>query len=285
MATIRNISVKILKDTLDRKGMPLEVELEYGGIKHVIPQEKIETVLGLYLYYERMEMTPQQFIDLVREKDIVIETKTEKKEEEKPVKKEETTSTTETKETETKYDGSENPEPVVKVELNKKKLANTQVKYVYSIKVTNEGQIEGYAKELTDRIPAGLAFYEEDNKEYNWKIGENGMVTTDYLANKLLKPGESAIVQIVLRWENSGSNLGQKVNVAEITKDENPYGVPDLDSTPNNNKDGEDDQDQAIVVLSLTTGSAPMYIALTTIIVAILGAGFYLIYKHVVKNK
>ena len=189
-----------------------------------------------------------------------------------------------TKETETKYDGSENPEPVVKVELNKKKLASTQVKYVYSIKVTNEGQIEGYAKEVTDRIPAGLAFYEEDNKEYNWKIGDKGIVTTDYLANKLLKPGESAIVQIVLRWENSGSNLGQKVNVAEITKDENPYGVPDIDSTPNNNKDGEDDQDLAIVVLSITTGSAPMYIALTTIIVAILGAGLYLIYKHVVKK-
>ena len=189
-----------------------------------------------------------------------------------------------TKETETKYDGSENPEPVVKVELNKKNLSNTQVKYVYSIKVTNEGQIQGYAKEVTDRIPAGLAFYEEDNKEYNWKIGEKGIVTTDYLANKLLKPGESATLQIVLRWENSGSNLGQKVNVAEITKDENPYGVPDIDSTPNNNKDGEDDQDQAIAVLSITTGSAPLYIALTTIIVAILGAGLYLIYKHVVKK-
>ncbi|MCI8546597.1 MAG: DUF11 domain-containing protein, partial [Clostridia bacterium] len=67
-----------------------------------------------------------------------------------------------TKETETGYDGTENPEPVVKVELNKKKLDKTSVKYVYSIKITNEGEIEGYATEITDRIPNGLAFYEED---------------------------------------------------------------------------------------------------------------------------
>ena len=39
-----------------------------------------------------------------------------------------------TKETDTGYDGTENPEPVVKVELNKNKLAQTQVKYVYTIK-------------------------------------------------------------------------------------------------------------------------------------------------------
>ena len=189
-----------------------------------------------------------------------------------------------TKETKTGYNGNENPEPVVKVEINKKNLAKTQIKYVYTIKVTNEGEIEGYAKEVTDRIPAGLAFYEEDNKDFGWVIGDNGVIKTTYLADKLLQPGESATIDVVLRWENSANNFGQKVNVAEISKDENPYGIPDLDSTPNNNKDGEDDQDEAITVLSLTTGSAPLYIALTTIIIAILGAGLYLIYKYVVKK-
>ena len=42
-----------------------------------------------------------------------------------------------TKETETGYDGTENPEPIVKVEINRKKLDKTEVKYVYSIKITN----------------------------------------------------------------------------------------------------------------------------------------------------
>ncbi len=189
-----------------------------------------------------------------------------------------------TKETETGYDGTENPEPVVKVELNKNKLAQTQVKYVYTIKVTNEGQIEGYAKEITDRIPAGLSFHAEDNKATGWGIKETGVITTDHLKDTLLKPGESATVQVVLRWENSESNLGQKVNVAEISLDKNEYDIPDIDSTPGNNKDGEDDQDEAIVVLSIKTGSAPVYIVLITIVTAILGTGFYLIYKYVVKR-
>ena len=57
-----------------------------------------------------------------------------------------------------------------------------------------------------------------------------------------------------------------------------------IDVIPNNNVDGEDDQDLAIVVLSISTGSVPMYIALITTIMAILGTGFYLIYKYVVKK-
>ena len=190
-----------------------------------------------------------------------------------------------TKEIETGYNGLENPEPVVKIELDRKKLSTTDIKYLYTIKVTNEGEIEGYAKEITDRIPDGLAFNESDNTEWGWKVTEDGRVTTDYLANKLLKPGQSAEVPIVLRWINNSSNLGQKVNVAEISKDENEYGIPDIDSKPNNNIEGEDDQDNAIVVLSINTGSAPIYITLIITIMAILGTGSYLIWKYVLKHE
>ena len=189
-----------------------------------------------------------------------------------------------TKETDTGYDGTENPEPVVKVELNKNKLAQTQVKYVYTIKITNEGEIEGYAKEITDRIPAGLYFDPADNKATGWVQKEEGIITTDHLKDTLLKPGESATVQVVLRWQNSETNLGQKVNVAEISIDENEYDIPDIDSTPGNNVDGEDDQDNAIVVLSIKTGSSPLYITLITLVTAIMGTGLYLIYKYVVKK-
>ena len=189
-----------------------------------------------------------------------------------------------TKEIETGYNGLENPEPVVKIELDRKKLSTTEIRYLYTIKITNEGEIDGYAKEITDRIPDGLAFNEEDNTEWKWKVTDDGRVTTDYLANKLLKPGESAEVPIVLRWIKDSNNLGQKVNVAEISKDENEYGIPDIDSKPNNNIEGEDDQDNAIVVLSINTGSAPIYITLIITVMAILGTGSYLIWKYVLKR-
>ena len=183
------------------------------------------------------------------------------------------------KERATGHDGSENPEPAVKVEINRKKLNKTTVTFVYTIKVTNEGEIEGYAKEIKDRIPEGLEFFAEDNPD--WKITEEGVVTTDALANKLLKPGESATVQIALRWKKSESNMGMKINTAEISKDENPYGTPDIDSTPDNNKDGEDDQDTAPVLLSITTGSAPTYIVLSIVIMTILSTGVYAIKRFV----
>ena len=184
-----------------------------------------------------------------------------------------------TKEIETGHTGLENPEPVVKVEINRKKLNKTTVTFIYTIKVTNEGEIEGYAKEIKDRIPEGLEFYEEDNP--GWKISEDGIVTTDLLADKLLKPGESATVEIALRWKRNENNLGTKINTAEISKDENEYNTPDIDSTPDNNKDGEDDQDTAPVILSVKTGSGESYIILTIIIMTIMSTGIYSIKKFV----
>ena len=133
--------------------------------------------------------------------------------------------------------------------------------------------------EIKDRIPAGLEFYSEDNP--GWTILQDGIVTTDLLANTLLKPGESATVEIKLRWKKDQNNLGLKVNTAEISKDENEYGTPDIDSTPDNNVDGEDDQDTAPVILSIITGSAPTYIVLTITVMTILATGFYTIKKYV----
>ena len=183
------------------------------------------------------------------------------------------------KETVTGHDGSENPEPAAKVEINRKKLNRTTVTFIYTIKITNEGEIEGYAKEIKDRIPEGLEFHAEDNPK--WKIESDGIVTTDALANTLLQPGESATVEIALRWKKSENNLGMKINTAEISKDENPYGTPDIDSTPDNNKEGEDDQDTAPVVLSIKTGSAPTYIVLVITIMTILSTGCYAIKRFV----
>ena len=183
------------------------------------------------------------------------------------------------KEINTGHTGTENPEPAVKVEINRKKFNKTAVTFIYTIKVTNEGEIEGYAKEIKDRIPEGLEFHVEDNPQ--WKVSEDGIVTTDALANKLLQPGESAVVEIALRWKKDENNMGLKVNTAEISKDENPYGTPDIDSTPNNNKPGEDDQDDAPVILSITTGAAPTYIVLTITMMVIISAGCYAIKKYV----
>ena len=179
----------------------------------------------------------------------------------------------------TGHTGDENPEPPAKVELKAKELSKTTVKFKFVIKVTNEGEIAGYAKEIIDYIPEGLTFNQADNPK--WRE-EDGKVLTDQLKDTLLQPGESATVEIILTWNNSKDNLGQKTNWAEIYKDENEYNSPDIDSTPGNNTPGEDDIDDAPVILTVKTGSAPTYIVLGLSSVAMLGTGVILIKKFVI---
>ena len=183
---------------------------------------------------------------------------------------------------------SEN-EPVAKVELDRKKLNKTTVKFVYKIRVTNEGEIAGYATEITDFIPSGLEFKAEDNKKFGWTKSGNDKVTTRALETKLLQPGQSAEVEIVFTWKKDKNNLGVKTNIAEITEDYNEYNSKDIDSTPKNkknpyDKEQEDDDDFALVVLSLKTGKAASYIGLTTIVVAVLAGGVYLIKKYILRS-
>ena len=181
--------------------------------------------------------------------------------------------------TETGHTGDENPEPVVKVDLKDKKLNSVTVKFKYKIKVTNEGEIDGYVKEIKDHIPEGLKFLPEDNPD--WKQVSEDVVATTKLENTLLKPGESATVDIILTWINGDDNLGLKVNIAEISKDYNDSDTPDIDSTPDNFKEGEDDIDDAPVILSIKTGEARIYITLAGIILVTLAGGIFLIKKLV----
>ena len=136
-------------------------------------------------------------------------------------------------------------------------------------------------EEVKDYIPSGLKFVKEDNSK--WTMLEDGnTVTTDQLKDKLLQPGESAVVEITLQWINGQNNFGLKQNWAEISKDKNDSDSPDIDSVPNNKKEGEDDIDDASVLLSVKTGSAENYIVITGSILAIVSAGIVLIKKFVI---
>ena len=182
---------------------------------------------------------------------------------------------------------------IVNVTVAKEKLDSTVVKFKWTIKVENQSPIPGYAKELKDHIPAGLKFVEEDNKEFGWKLQSDGTVTTDYLKNTLLQPsgseGNTAEVTLVLRWVNGENNLGVKVNNAEISKDYNKYGAPDIDSTPNNftGTPIEDDEDKDEVRLNIKTGNAfeAAYVIIGMFAVVIVVAGVLGIKKYVISGK
>ena len=74
--------------------------------------------------------------------------------------------------------------------------------------------------------------------------------------------------------------MGVKTNWAEIKSDSGD----DIDSTTDNNKKGEDDIDNAKVILSIKTGSASTYIILSLISVSVLAGGTFAIKKYVINK-
>lgn len=182
--------------------------------------------------------------------------------------------------TQTGHTPDMDPEPVVKVELYRKDINKVTVKFRYSIRVTNEGDIAGYVKEITDYVPEGLKFVAEDNPY--WKDEGNNIISTTKLENTLLQPGESADVEVLLTWINREDNMGLKTNIAEISNDYNDKGVPDRDSTPDNKKPGEDDIDDAPVILSIETGKAITYVGLGIVVLVTIAGGIFLIKKYVI---
>ena len=184
--------------------------------------------------------------------------------------------------TQTGHKAEDDPEEVVKVDLKKSKINNVVVKFRYSIRITNEGEIAGEATEIRDGIPQGLKFIAEDNPD--WRE-ENGQIVTNKLEHTTLQPGESAEVEILLTWINSANNMGVMTNVAEINKDHNDYGAPDIDSTPGNNVPGEDDIDDAPVMLTVKTGSEYiLYASIALSAIAVIAVGGKVIKKKVMRN-
>ena len=184
---------------------------------------------------------------------------------------------------ETGHTGDEDPEPPAKVDLGRQDINKVVVKFEFQIKITNEGEIAGYAKEVTDYIPEGLKFIQEDNPEWYPREPLNGRerVGTQQLADTLLQPGESATISILLTWINSQDNMGLKTNIAEISQDYNDSNTPDIDSTPDNFKEHEDDIDDAPVMLTVKLGDTPIYIGLGFVVVAMLTSGIWAIKRYV----
>ena len=143
----------------------------------------------------------------------------------------------------------------------------------YTIRIYNEGLIDGYATEVKDDIPDGLKFLPDNpiNREYRWQESEDGQsVTTDYLAkaqeendgDNLIKAydPEKGLTEnnpdyrdVKIAFQVTEPNTSDRilVNTAEIADDSDSSGDPidDIDSTPDNNNEWneEDDLDKEFV--------------------------------------
>ncbi len=173
---------------------------------------------------------------------------------------------------------SYNKEKLAKVEIDAKKIANSKVTIEYGIEITNEGDVAGYANEIVDYLPSDLKFSNQSNP--GWRQNTNGNLYATALANQIILPGQTKTINLTLTKDMTQDNTGRILNKAEINNHYNERMLDDIDSTPGNKDEKEDDMSNADVIISIKTGSIILY---TTIIIsiAILATGIYFIKKKV----
>mgnify|MGYP004655348993 FL=1 len=170
---------------------------------------------------------------------------------------------------------------VAKKDLIGKDVNNTSIIVEYKLRVTNEGAIAGYVKKIVDYMPSEMKFNSELNKD--WYTSENGILYNSSLANTLINPGESKEVTLILTKKMTEENLGLYHNTAEIYEAYNDLGIQDIDSTPGNNKAGEDDISSADVLITLKTGKTITFFGLSITIIGTIAVGAYFVKKKVLR--
>ena len=146
-----------------------------------------------------------------------------------------------------------NEKTLGKVEIHRKQVQGANVVLEYTIKIKNNGEIAGYAKNIVDYLPSGLMFSSELNKD--WYISGNYLHTKS-LENTVINPGEEKEVKLILTKTMTSENVGLINNTAEIYQDYNQFGETDIDSTPNNQNQNEDDFGSTDVIIQIATGGS-----------------------------
>ena len=165
-------------------------------------------------------------------------------------------------------------EKLGKIEVDGKRINSTNLVIEYTMTITNNGNVAGYAKKIVDYVPDSLSFSSSLNN--NWYASGNTVVCTS-LENELINPGESKEVKLLLTKKMDENGTGTVTNKAEITETYNDQGL--LDATSEN----DDTNSSANVIIGIKTGGPVTYILLTVSILAIVGCGAYIINKKVLK--
>lgn len=169
-----------------------------------------------------------------------------------------------------------------KLELHSKAMVGSNIVVEYEIRVTNNGDAEGYVRSIVDYLPKGLKFSSELNKDW-YQLNSNVYNTS--LANELLKPGETKSVKLVLTKTVTSGDSEIISNTAEIAESYTALGLEDINSIAGNKAQGENDMGRAEFIISVQTGEIVKNVTLITMfILMIIGISVYFINKKVIRK-
>ena len=161
-----------------------------------------------------------------------------------------------------------------KIEVDGKRINSTNLVIEYTMTITNNGNVAGYAKKIVDYLPSKLEFSSNLNEDW-YSSGDTVICTA--LENELINPGETKEVKLLLTKKMNENGTGTVTNKAEITETYNDQGLLDEKSTE------DDTNSSANVIIGIKTGGPVTYAVLTLTILAIAACGAYIINKKVLK--
>ncbi len=167
---------------------------------------------------------------------------------------------------------------LAKVEIAPNYVEESTAYVEYTIKVTNNGDVPGYAKKIVSYISNDMEFNSGLEANIKWFSGADGNIYTNELANTELKPGESKEIKLVLQKKMTEENTGLVNNQVEIAEDYNIYGISDFDSIAGNYLQAEDDMSLADVIITIETGEKIIYTIVAVVLIAAFITGGYASY-------
>ena len=133
-------------------------------------------------------------------------------------------------------------EKIEKVDIYRKSTETTSVQIAYKIKVMNTGEVEGRAI-IEDKIPEGMSLANNDG---TWEEA-NGVLRK---VIPEIGAGETKEYTVLLNWQQSGNNMGNKINEVSLVQTDNVPGFADSND--------RDNTDEATVSISVETGELPV---------------------------
>lgn len=156
-----------------------------------------------------------------------------------------------------------NMSDLAKVEIKSSLINGATVIIEYNIKITNNSDLSGSVLQLMANKPNGVSF--ASNMNNNWYEGNDNNLYISELSNKIINPGESTNVKLILVKQMTNNNNGKIENSFTITKTYNEKGQEETNL--------EDNIKTVNCLILSSTGAVTTYtgIAIAFIVLIIIG--------------
>jgi uncharacterized repeat protein (TIGR01451 family) len=170
-----------------------------------------------------------------------------------------------------------------KLEIRSKYYKSSDLIITYKIVIKNDGDVNGYINKIVDYIPDGVTV--DLNQNLGWYYGDDGNLYYNGLVGRVIEPGKTQEIKLVLNKSLSDGSAVRLSNSAEIAEYTNALGYEDIDSVASNNNSKEDDYGTAILTISISTGQIPQYVVIILIVIIIIALVIIVFIKIKTKKK